>query len=61
MEWTQGGEPRGSQPEGRILNGYLLARVRAGLDVFVTSCGAQELRVGPEELRPSALSTKTAW
>ena len=44
------GEPRGRLPEGLVLNGYVLARVRAGLDVFVTSCGAQELLVGPEEL-----------
>ena len=44
-------EPRGSLPQGLVLNGYVLARVRAGLDVFVTSCGAEELCVGPEELR----------
>ncbi len=51
-------ETRGTLPQGLVLNGYLLARVRAGLDVFVTSCGAEELRVGPEELRSVGLRVR---
>jgi hypothetical protein len=53
------GEPRGRLPEGIVLNGYVLARVRAGVDVFVTSCSAQELLVGPEELARVGLRVRT--
>jgi hypothetical protein len=48
--------PRGSLPEDRlVLNGYVLARVRGGLDVFVTSCGAEALRVSADQLEQVGL------
>jgi hypothetical protein len=53
LAWRHEGsrsEPRGSLPEGLVLDGYVLARVRGGVDVCVTSCRAPELRIGPAEL-----------
>ena len=59
LAWRHAGwSPRGQLPVGLVLNGYVLARVRGGLDVFVTSCGAQELLVGADELREVGLRVR---
>jgi len=61
--WRQGGsrwEPRGSLPEGLVLDGYVVARVRGGVDVFVTSYRAEELLVPPSELRRIGLAVGSA-
>jgi len=57
--WRQGGsrwEPRGSLPDGLVLDGFVVARVRGGVDVFVTSYRAGELLVPPSELRRIGLA-----
>lgn len=53
LAWSHEGsrwQPRGSLPEGVVLDGYVLARVRGGLDVFVTSYRASQVRVGHADL-----------
>lgn len=62
LAWRHSGSRwtgRGSLPEGLVLDGYVLARVRAGIDVFVTSHGAQELCVGPDQLREVGLRVRS--
>ena len=59
LAWRHAGAgPGGNLPAGLVLDGYVLARVRAGLDVFVTSCGAPELLVGADELREVGLRVR---
>lgn len=61
--WRQGGsrwEPRGCLPEGLVLDGFVVARVRGGVDVFVTSYRAGELLVPPAELRRIGLAVGSA-
>jgi hypothetical protein len=53
------GEPWGSLPvDGMALDGYYVARVSGGLDIFLTSYRAQPLTVGPDRLRVLGLRVR---
>jgi hypothetical protein len=59
LAWRHSGrEPRGEVPDGLQLDGYVLARVRAGLDVFVISYAAGEVLVGEDGLRQVGLRVR---
>jgi hypothetical protein len=55
------GNPRWQLPEGLTLGGFVVARVRDGLDVFMTSYDARPVSLGAAHLEQLGLRPLGEW